>query len=289
VVYHQGAHRAGPCRRVIDDDHGGQATGTVTVTVLPEPGVVVGGTLYTVKDVSPEGMADPVAWGINDAGQIAASGTTDAIRTTGFKIDDAGVIVGQVQLTAPENSGDGQEGEDEGEEPEKEGPTLGFIRASDGTIAIFSIPGSLNTFLGDINNHGQIVGGFSVDAGDEALLFGFVRNADGTFSAFTVPNEEGSPLWTKADDINDAGEIVGLFRPDAGAEVIQGFLRNADGTILCFKLPDFEEVRFTDINNRGVISGFGIDAEGVFHAVVLTPISPAPNTSFEDTDGGDEV
>jgi Bacterial Ig domain len=380
----------------IDDDHGGQATGTVTMTVLPDPGVVVGGTLYTVKDLSPEGVTDAAAWGINDAGQIAASGIVegdeverplfidadgsiagifvpgalgrafgindngticgfffevageaeemnrqgtvrspnaltvrmalpqangegeeggegeaegqeqlagrsfvwdsvsrslvaiydipDAVSTTGFKINDARVIVGQVQLAAPENAEDGQEGEDEGEEPEEEGPTLGFIRAPDGTIATFGVPGSLNTFLGGINNHGQIVGGFNIDAGEEALLFGFIRNADGLFSAFNVPNEEGNPLWTKADDINDAGDIVGLFRPEAGEEAIQGFLRKADGTILRFSLPGFEEARFTDINNRGVISGFGIDAEGAFHAVVLTPITPAPNTLFEDTE-----
>ena len=378
----------------VDDDHGGQATGTVTVTVLPDPGVVVGGTLYTVKDVSPEGVTDPAAWGINDTGQIAASGivegdaverplfiesdgsiagifvpgvlgrafginnngticgfffeameeaeemttqgtvqspnalnvrmpfpqangeddeggedeaekeeqlvgrsfvwdsvsrslvaiydTPDAVSTTGFKINDAGVIVGQVQLAAPEDGEDSQAGEDE--EVEEEGPTLGFIRASDGTIATFSVPGSLNTFLGGINNHGQIAGGFNIDAGEEALLFGFIRSADGTFSAFNVPDEEGNPLWTKADDINDAGDIIGLFRPEAGEEASQGFLRKADGTILRFSLPGFEEARFTDIDNRGVISGFGIDAEGVFHAVVLTPITPAPNTLFEDTE-----
>ncbi|MGH8065860.1 MAG: Ig-like domain-containing protein [Candidatus Entotheonellia bacterium] len=380
----------------IDDDHGGQAIGTVTVTVLPDPGVVVGGTLSTVKDVSPEGVADPAAWGINDTGQIAASGVVegdevarplfidadgsiagifvpgvlgrafginnngticgfffeavgeaeevniqgtvqspnalnvrmafpqangeddeegedeakgeeqlvgrsfvwdsvsrslvaiydipDAVSTTGFKINDAGVIVGQVQLAAPEDGEDSQAGEDEGEEPAEEGPTLGFIRASDGIVATFSVPGSLNTFLGGINNQRQIVGGFNIDAGEEALLFGFIRNADGTFSAFNVPNEEGNPLWTKADDINDAGDIVGLFRPEAGEEAIQGFLRKADGTILHFSLPGFEEARFTDINNRGVISGFGIDVEGVFHAVVLTPITPAPNTFFEDVE-----
>jgi Bacterial Ig domain len=380
----------------VDDDHGGQATGTVTVTVLPDPGVVVGGTLYTVKDVSPEGVADPAAWGLNDAGQIAASGIVegeeverplfldadggiagifvpgapgrafginnngtvcgfffeavgeveetniqravqspsalkarmpfpqadgegdkegedeadgeeqlvgrsfvwdsvsrslvaiydlpDAVSTTGFKINDAGVIVGQVQLAAPEDGEDGQEGEDEGEEPEDEGPTLGFIRASDGTIATFSVPGSLNTFLGGVNNPGQIAGGFNIDAGEGALLFGFIRNADGIFSAFNVPDEEGNPLWTKADDINDAGDVVGLFRPEAGEEAIQGFLRKADGTILRFSLPGFEEARFTDINNHDVISGFGIDAGGLFHAIVLTPITPAPNTFFEDTE-----
>jgi hypothetical protein len=57
----------------IDDDHGGQATGTVTVTVLPNPGVVVEGTLYTVLQFIPEGVVDAAAWGINDTGQIAGS------------------------------------------------------------------------------------------------------------------------------------------------------------------------------------------------------------------------
>jgi len=150
------------------------------------------------------------------------------------------------------------------------------------------VPGALNTFLGGLNNRGQIAGGFAGDAGEDALLFGFIRNADGTFTAFGVPDENGDALWTKADDINDAGDIVGLFRPEAGDEAIQGFLRQADGTIRRFVLPGFEQARLTDINNLGVISGFGIDAEGLFHAIVLTPTPAAPHTFFEDTEEGDE-
>ena len=53
----------------IDDDHGGQATGTVTVTVLPNAGVVVDGTLYIAQNNFPEGVI--AALGINDKGQIA--------------------------------------------------------------------------------------------------------------------------------------------------------------------------------------------------------------------------
>jgi hypothetical protein len=44
------------------------------------------------------------------------------------------------------------------------------------------------------------------------------------------------------------------------------------------------ESRFTDINNRGEISGFTIDEEGLFHPLVLTPITPAANTFFEGTE-----
>ncbi|HEX9870700.1 MAG TPA: Ig-like domain-containing protein [Candidatus Tectomicrobia bacterium] len=55
----------------VDDDHGGQATGTATVTVLPNAGVVVDGTLYILQNNFPEGVI--AAWGINDQRQIAGS------------------------------------------------------------------------------------------------------------------------------------------------------------------------------------------------------------------------
>jgi hypothetical protein len=55
----------------VDDDHGGQATGGVTVTVLPNAGVVVDGTLYIVRNNFPEGVF--AAWGINDRLQVAGS------------------------------------------------------------------------------------------------------------------------------------------------------------------------------------------------------------------------
>lgn len=40
----------------IDDDHGGQATAAVIVTVLPNAGVVVNGTLYIIPNNFPEGL-----------------------------------------------------------------------------------------------------------------------------------------------------------------------------------------------------------------------------------------
>lgn len=341
----------------IDDDHGGQATGTVTVTVLPNAGVVIDGTLYIVRDNFPEGVI--AAWGINDKGQIAGSllaedgserpvfidadgsltlielpapttfgrafginnngivsgffsqpvgeeepeapngaqpqengesgeagpdeavvgisflwdanrrslntlyGLPEAISTSGFKSNDAGVVVGQVQ----------------GEEN-----TVGFIRRPDGGISTFAVPNSVSTFPGGINNGNMIVGGFTVEAREEAFLFGFIRNANGTVAAFNVPGENGNALWTRADDINDAGDIVGHFRPEATEEFTLGFLRKADGRFFQVNIPDAVESRFTDVNNRGEISGFTSDEEGVFHPVILTPIAPAPNTFFEDTE-----
>jgi Bacterial Ig domain len=341
----------------IDDDHGGQATGTVTVTVLPNAGVVVDGTLYIVQNNFPEGVI--AAWGINDRLQIAASleaedgselpvfidtdgslsvielpsPTTlgrafginnpglvsgfffppmedetseptndempnetgaqgdngadeesgglsflwdahsrslntlyeipDTISTSGFKVNDAGIVVGQVR----------------GEEN-----TVGFIRQPDGSVATFAVPNAVDTLLGGINNSNVIVGGFTVEADGEGLLFGFIRDASGAFATFNVPDENGTPLWTKADDINDVGDIVGHVRPEASEEAIQGFLRKADGRFFRINVPDAMQSRFTDINNGGEISGFTIDEEGVFHPLILAPITPAPNTFFEDTE-----
>jgi len=202
-------------------------------------------------------------WDANSRSLNALYAVPDANSTSGFKSNDAGVVVGQVQ----------------GEES-----TVGFIRQPDGSISTFSVPDSVSTFLGGINNGNVIVGGFTVEAGMEAFLCGFIRDANGAFATFNVSDETGNPLSTKADDINDTGDIVGLVRPEATEDAIQGFLRKADGRFFQVNLPDAVQSRFTDINNRGEISGFTIDEEGVFHALILTPITPAPNTFFEDTE-----
>jgi len=46
----------------------GQATGTVSVTVLPNAGVVIEGTVYVVKDDATDGII--AALRSNDKGQI---------------------------------------------------------------------------------------------------------------------------------------------------------------------------------------------------------------------------
>jgi hypothetical protein len=353
----------------IDDDHGGHATGTVTVTVLPNAGVVVDGTLYIAQNNFPQGVI--AALGINDKGQIAGSlltqegseipvfidadgsltpielpvpttsgqatginnnglvsgvfsqptsdeepeppekpeppeepappngeqpqahgangavgddaeviglsflwdansrslgtiyGIPDAISTSGFKSNDAGIVVGQVQ----------------GEES-----TVGFILQPDGSLTTFAVPNTVSTFVGGMNNGNVVVGAFTLESGDEAFRFGFIRNTDGTFTAFNVPDENGNALWTSADDINDAGDIVGLFRPEATEAFSQGFLRKADGQFFLINIPDAVESRFTDINNLGQISGLVSDEGGLFLPLILTPITPSPNTSFEDVE-----
>jgi hypothetical protein len=220
-----------------------------------------------------------------------------ASATLGFKVNDAGQVVGQVEFPIPDD-----EEEDEGEDHEhddRERMTLGFIRQVDGTTSTFTVPGVHNTFVSGINNGGQIVGGFTADAGPGNPRSGFLRHVDGTFTAFNVPDENGAPLPTQAEDINDAGVIVGYFLPEDHAhepgaehdhegeeEAVLPFLRKVDGTILRFSLPDALQARFSDISNRGVISGFSVAEDGVRQALLLTPVQPAPHTFFRDTPAG---
>ncbi len=349
----------------IDDDHGGHATAAVIVTVLPNAGVVVNGTLYIIPNNFPEGLI--AALGINDNSQIAGSllaedgnelpvfidangsltlielpvltpfgratginnsclvsgvfsqlgsdeeseppeepeppdgeqpednggngaagadakmiglsflwdansrslgmiyGIPGATSTSGFKCNDAGLVVGQVQ---------------------EEESTFGFILQPNGSIETFAMPNAPSAQVGGINNGNVIVGAFAVEAGKEAFRSGFFRNVDGSFGAFNVPDANGNALWTSADDINDAGDIVGQFRPEATEDFSLSFLRKADARSFQVNIPDAAQSRLTDINNRGEISGFTIDADGVLHPLILTPIAPAPNTFFEDTEWG---
>ena len=153
-------------------------------------------------------------WDANSRSLGTIYGIPDAISTSGFKSNDASVGVGQVQ---------------------DEENTVGFILQPDGSISTFAVPSAVNTLVSGINNGNVIVGAFTLEAGEEAFRYGFIRNADGTFMAFSVSDKNGNALWTSANDINDAGDIVGQFRPEATEEVSQGFLRKADGQFFLIK------------------------------------------------------
>ena len=91
-----------------------------------------------------------------------------------------------------------------------------------------------------------------------------------TFTTIDVP---GSDL-TDARGINDAGQIVGMFRDGLGG--VHGFLLN-EGTFMTIDGPG--NVQFTEafgINNAGQIVGTFADDTGV-HGFLATPV-PEPGT-----------
>jgi probable HAF family extracellular repeat protein len=70
------------------------------------------------------------------------------------------------------------------------------------------VPGAtFTTVAHGINDDGQIVGGFQVEAGGLLVDHGFLRDAAGSFTVIDVPGA----LSTEVFGINDSGQIVGSF------------------------------------------------------------------------------
>jgi hypothetical protein len=102
---------------------------------------------------------------------------------------------------------DEEHGDHEHEHGEK--VTLGFIRQADGSTSTFTVPGSSNTFLGGLNNRGQIVGGFTEE---EAPVQPFLRKPDGTVFRFSIPHA----TQARFSGINNQHVISGFSLDEAG-------------------------------------------------------------------------
>src|SRR5438552_14348032 len=76
----------------------------------------------------------------------------------------------------------------------------GFVRAVDGTITTFDVPGSVDTNARSINTNGTVTG----DYHDGSLGHGFVRAADGTIATFDVPGS----VYTVGFGISAHGAIA---------------------------------------------------------------------------------
>lgn len=105
----------------------------------------------------------------------------------------------------------------------------GFIRAADGTLITFDVPGAgTGSFQGTEpvgSNPAGATTGHYVDA--KGVAHGFLRTARGTFTLFDVPDAGNGPgQGTFAYEINGAGAITGFF-VDVN-DALHGFLRPAE-------------------------------------------------------------
>ena len=115
----------------------------------------------------------------------------------------------------------------------------GFVRAADGTITTFDVPGE-GTLNGQgvnsaysINPKGEITGFYTDDA---YVYHGYLRARDGSFTTFDAPGAgTGEGQGTLALDINPAGVIAGQYSDSSS--VYHGFVRARDGTITTFDAP----------------------------------------------------
>ena len=121
-------------------------------------------------------------------------------------------------------------------------------------------------WVGAVNSSGAICGASDLP-GDRAYYEGVVWEPDGTFRPLGVWTNAGSA----AQDINDLGEVVGYagLIPYAPTRAVHW---SPDGTMTdlnAFVPAGWELQEAVAINERGDITGVGIDATGVRQAVVL--------------------
>ena len=102
----------------------------------------------------------------------------------------------------------------------------GFVRAPDGNITTFDVPGAgtgafQGTIPANINNPEAIDGSY-IDASD--VVHGFVRAPDGSITTFDAAGAGTGPgQGTFPQGINDAGAITGYYIDNH--DVLHGFLR----------------------------------------------------------------
>jgi hypothetical protein len=133
----------------------------------------------------------------------------------------------------------------------------GFLRAADGTITTFDVPGLAG--ISSINPSGAVTG----YRGDPIGFHGFVRAADGTITSFDVPGIQSDP---RTSSINPSGAITGYNYIFNGEHAV-GFVRAPDGAITTFEAPDAFDTFANSINPSGTIAGYYEDLNG-FHGFV---------------------
>ncbi len=143
------------------------------------------------------------------------------------------------------------------------------------TFTLLSFPGSLYTYANGINpgatgSKTEIVGGYGAANGD--LDQGFLAHLSGkkavteTYQAVNYPHV---PPQQIADDVNDAGQIVGSYNDSSG--VTHGYERSG-GKFTTLDVPFAGAVGTAafGINNSEEIVGEWSDSNGGAHAFTLT-------------------
>ena len=127
----------------------------------------------------------------------------------------------------------------------------GFIRYSDGSIKLFSVPNSNATFLNRRNVFGTTVGYYNVGTGSAPAQAGLIL----TNSSYATVKYPGA-VSTFLSDINKNNTIVGTYqRPDGK---FRGLIYK-NGKFTSVNYPGAYATYFTANNDNGAIIGAYVD------------------------------
>jgi uncharacterized membrane protein len=137
-----------------------------------------------------------------------------------------------------------------------------------GVYRIFTVPNSNTSSATGINAENVIVGMYQDLAGKRR---GFEKRG-ATFSDIDYPGA----IWTQANGINDAGEIVGSFLDSSGGSEVEHGFRYSSGTFTAIDFPGGKATAAAGINAAGDVVGvwLGLTALHGFmlRAGAFTPI-----------------
>ncbi|MGO8932030.1 MAG: hypothetical protein ACLQU3_34710 [Limisphaerales bacterium] len=133
------------------------------------------------------------------------------------------------------------------------------------SYSFFTVPEASESGIGTnplgINDPGQVVGYYADDVG---TIHGFLKDHK-SITTLDVPGADLTESW----GINDGGDIVGLYYVFSPSFVEEGFILH-DGHFLTFEVPG-NNGGLTGINNQGVLSGYYVDSNGIWHGFIATP------------------
>jgi hypothetical protein len=246
----------------------GSIIGTTTPIALNLEGAIVGFSADQ-NDVFRPFLRRPngtfATWSVS--GECDASPATGCFGSAAFSINFFGTTAGGYE----DNSGNFID--------------HGLLRTADGKLTTFEVPGAgTGLYQGTgcpgcshpLNLFGANAG-FYIDGNN--VVHGYLRSPRGKITTFDAPGEGPQGLGCSADcsmGLNDFGAITGYYL-DA-KNVYHGYLRSPEGTFTTFEAPgadttagDFNGTFPVSINDWGVITGYYIDKNNVYHGFLRFP------------------
>ena len=93
------------------------------------------------------------------------------------------------------------------------GMTDAFLKTAGGTFVTLAYPGAAMTQAFGVNDHDEVVGGYTTGSGNAAKTFGFTWTPHSGFKTISDPQGKGA---TTINGVNDAGALVGFYADAAG-------------------------------------------------------------------------
>jgi hypothetical protein len=168
------------------------------------------------------------------------------------------LVAAVVMLTAVTAGDRAEAASASGDEPSSPVPVFVLDK---GRFTAFDPPGVGAQDFVDINNRGQIAGGYKQSFDPDSDQHGFLRDRRGRLATIDFPGASvTSPIH-----LNDRGQVVGLYSENPDGTMSRGFVRDERGRFRTIRFPDAAYTQAFGINNHGRVVGDYLGADGTIH------------------------